>query len=173
MARLFAPAPRSSANVAELGDVLINTIVGLVLTAIVLGVGVPFLIHSIASGKTNTAGQVEANINTAAVQFYQDNLRYPSSLSELVPKYLPQEPTDSADTSPTPTGDFTLTPANDANGNPSYIIVGTVKHDPTTLNGLSKAASTSVPGTTPTVGGCRGGACSVLIYDPAYGVLGS
>lgn len=174
LASLFAPARRrSNTRVGQLGDVLINTIVGLTLTALVLAVGVPFLIHSIASGKTNTAEQVEHNINTAAVQFYQDNSRYPSSITELVTKYLPNSPVDQADTAATPGTDFDFVQANDVNGNPSFLIVGTIAHDGTTLNGLKKAGSTTVPGTAATAGGCAAAACTHLVFDPAFGVVGA
>jgi type II secretory pathway pseudopilin PulG len=152
------------ASTSERGDILINTIVGLTLTAIVLFVAVPFLIHSIAAGNTAAAEQVEHDIGTAATQYYQDNQAYPTGIAALVPAYMAQSPTDPAGESG---ANFTLTATKSGN-NPTYVVFGTVAHDPSTLAGLTKYGGVGTPGAT-----CGASGCTKLVYDPLIGIEGT
>jgi type II secretory pathway pseudopilin PulG len=167
MKRLFFIATPVGASTTERGDILINTIVGLTLTAIVLFVAVPFLLHSIAAGNTAAAEQTMHDLGTSATQYYQDNGQFPISVAVLVTGgYLPNYPTDPQN--PANSRAFRVFQTT-VNGNAAFYVTDLVAHDQSTLSGLGIFSSV---GSEPS-GTCGPSGCNTLVYDPLIGIEGS
>lgn len=149
------------------GDILLNAVIGLGLSAAALYAGSPYLLHTVDQSNTDQTATMFSDTAHAIVSYYHDVQAMPPNLAALAPTYLSTAPSDPI--APT-ASNVSMTPYG-ANSN-SYILKDSQAHEPTTLQRYPKGTGTG--GAAPTRGGCvitqTSTGCTLMMYDPAFGV---
>ena len=157
----------------ERGDLLVNSILGIIATSVVVGVGAPYFMHFWTSAQTFGAREMLTDANTSISNYFMDTQTVPpatwlqfancTSNNQYAPAPLvdPLAPTNCAE--------LTITGYAAANGQQSYIIQDSVVHPSETLFALPKYPGTM--GTEPTTT-CGLNGCTRVMYDPNYKMMG-
>lgn len=164
-------APRGDAEpqptlAQSAGDLLINSILGFMLTALASFYGTPTLVHTLASGKASLATGQFRQIEVAQINYYVDHGSWAQTIAALVPTYIPIAPVD-PQTAVGGASTYSITPAT-VNNTDSYVIMNTQVHDSHTLAALKKYVAAGTPPTTD----CGDTGCTQMVYDPMIGMEG-
>lgn len=169
--RIGRPATASASSSEQVkrnrGDLLLNAVIGLGLSAAALYAGSPYLLHTVDQSNTDQTATLFSDIAHAIVSYYHDVQSMPTTLTALVPTYLSATPADPIAPAAT---NISITPYGPNNN--QYILKDTQAHEPNTLQRYAKGTGTG--GAAPTRAGCvitQGGTgCTLMMYDPAFGV---
>lgn len=157
----------------ERGDLLVNSILGIISTSIVLGVGAPYFMHFWTSSQTFGARSMLTDANTLISNYILDSMTPPpstwlqSATCSSPNVYAPASLADPL--APTNCAVLTITAYTASNGQQAYVIQDSVAHPAETLAALPQYPGT--PGTAPTTK-CGLAGCTRVMYDPNYKMMG-
>jgi hypothetical protein len=172
--RVLCIAPKedvaAGARLSERGDLLVNALIGFMVTALVVYYGTPTLLQALGTGKTDVTQQVFTGIVQAETLYYADHGTWAPSIAELeTGGYLATPPIDAAApvSGGTQASTFTIT-LETVNNTDSYIITDSTVHPPQTLAGLGVFTAAGKAPTTK----CGDAGCTKMVYDPTIGLEG-
>jgi len=155
-------------------NVLLLTVLGIIATLAFLGVGIPSLLNSVDSARTAKARDIIAtDIPTVVHQYETDHngqLPIQGGFTDVMQTklgpYLPATPCDPADSSCASTS--AASDLSYAAGPQDYAVYDNYPHNAALLTGLPRFSGVG----NPPGSACASNACTHLVFDALYGVLG-